>query len=208
MSLAMHESANEAPTSPRQITIEFLYLDLETCDRCIGTDINLDVALAQLAQLLEAADLHVTMRKTQVTSEHQARELRFMSSPTLRVNDRDIALELRESTCGAEACACNGNIDCRVWVWHGQEYTAAPSAMIVDAVLREVYHGSGHLAAEPAKQGDVPENLRRFFASTSNQQPANEVTACCAPTEQATCCEPAAKASCCDDAPAGSCGCQ
>jgi hypothetical protein len=40
-------------------------------------------------------------RKTLVETAEQARELLFVSSPTLRINGRDIALELKESPCGS-----------------------------------------------------------------------------------------------------------
>ena len=46
--------------------------------------------------------------------------------------------------CG-EACGCEGKIDCRVWVYQGQEYTVAPVPLIVDAILSAVRH----LAQEP-----------------------------------------------------------
>lgn len=207
MNTSVYDAGTEAPTATRQVAIDFLYLDLDTCDRCRGTDTNLDTALNEVAQLLQAADIQVTVRKTLVAAEAQARELGFVSSPTLRVNGQDIAVELRESRCDAEACACNGSIDCRVWTWQGEEYTEAPTPMIVDAILREIYRGSDRPAAEPVPV-DVPENLKRFF-SIKREQPSSQAagTTCCSPPEQATCCEPSAKASCCDAAPAGSCGC-
>jgi hypothetical protein len=199
----------EAAALTRKVAIDFLYLDLDTCDRCIGTNTNLDAALDQIAHLLQAAGIQVLVQKTHVASEDQARKLRFVSSPTLRVNGQDVALELRESPCGAEACTCNGGIDCRVWVWQGQELTEAPTPMTVDAILGEVYGGSDRPVTEALLPEDVPENLKRFFAS-KREQPSNQATemSCCSATEQATCCEPSAKTSCCGAAPAGSCGCQ
>ena len=145
------------------------------------------------------------MRKTLVASEEQARMLGFISSPTIRVNGTDIALELRESSCAecGEACACDGTIDCRVWLWQGQEHTEAPTAMIVDAILREVY-GGGERATAPSPVGKVPENLARFFAGKERLATAS----CCPPTEQATCCEPSEKASCCGKGNSASCECQ
>jgi hypothetical protein len=184
-----------------------MYLDLETCTRCLGTDANLEAALTQVHQILDAAGADVSVRKTLVASAEQAEALGFVSSPTIRVNDQDIALELRESNCGecGEACACEGSIDCRVWVWQGQEYTEAPPAMIVDAILREVYRGAQRPAA-PVPAGVAPENLARFFAG--KERLVAEVANCCSPTEQAACCEPSQKASCCSSATSAGCGCQ
>ena len=197
----------EAPAAESAaLMVDFMYLDLETCTRCRGTDANLDAALSQVEQLLGATGVDVSVRKTLVTSAEQAQALRFVSSPTIRVNSRDIALELRESSCAecGEACGCDGAIDCRVWVWQGQEYTQAPPAMIVDAILRAIYAGAPRAVDVAPAAGAVPENLMRFFDGKAQQAVAN----CCSADEQASCCEPAQKASCCGDSAAGGCGCQ
>jgi hypothetical protein len=194
-----------AASATHQLVIDFLYLDLETCTRCRGTDANLAAALVEVGRVLDAAGVEVSMRKTLVASEEQARLVGFVSSPTIRVNGQDIALELRESSCAAcgEACACDGTIDCRVWVWQGQEHTEAPTAMIVDAILREVY--GGERATAPSPMGAVPENLARFFAG---KERLAATMSCCPPAERAACCAPSEKASCCGDAVSESCGCQ
>jgi hypothetical protein len=195
-----------SPVSTRELVIDFLYLDLDTCTRCRGTDANLEAALAQVGHVLAAAGVEVSVRTTLVASAEHAQAIGFVSSPTIRVNGQDIALELRESSCAecGEACACDGTIDCRVWVWQGQEYTQAPPAMIVDAILRAVYRGTEQAAAPvPAL---VPENLARFFAGKA--QLSADAASCCAPSEQAACCEPSQKASCCGEGTSGGCGCQ
>jgi hypothetical protein len=196
-----------SPVSTRELVIDFLYLDLETCTRCRGTDANLEAALAQVRHVLDAAGMEVAVRKTLVASAEQAQALDFISSPTIRVNGQDIALELRQSSCTecGETCGCDGAIDCRVWLWQGQEYTQAPPAMIMDAILRAVYGGVEHAVAAPSVAG-VPENLARFFAGKAHQ--VAEVASCCAPSEQLACCEPSQKASCCGEATSSGCGCQ
>jgi hypothetical protein len=197
----------ESRASTRDVVIDFLYLDLETCTRCRGTDANLETALADVGRVLDAADVDVVVRKTLVTSAEQAQALGFVSSPTIRVNGQDIALELRESNCGecGDLCACAGSVECRVWVWQGEEHTAAPPAMIVDAILREVYGGAAQAVAA-APPAALSENLERFF--TGKAQLVAEASTCCAPAKQASCCEPSEKASCCGDTSSGSCGCQ
>lgn len=202
------EAPVQPPVAARPIEIDFMYIDLEVCDRCRGTDANLDAALAEVSSVLEAAGREPVVRRTLVASEKQARALGFVSSPTLRINGRDIALEFRESRCeSCESCACNGTVECRVWVWQGQEYTEAPQAMIVDAILHEIY---GRFAPEavPAAEAEVPENLKRFFEGKTHLLGAQEASACCSASEQASCCAPEAKASCCGDAAAGECGCR
>jgi hypothetical protein len=196
-----------AAVATSELGIDFLYLDLETCTRCRGTDANLDAALAEVDRVLDAAGVDVTVRKTLVGSAEQARALGFVSSPTIRVNGRDVALELRESRCAecGEACGCEGAIDCRVWVWQGREYTVAPMPMIVDAILHAVYAGKEQSAAPAAKAAEVPENVMRFFAGKAQKAGA---AGCCSQAEQTTCCEPSEKASCCGNVAEGGCSCQ
>jgi hypothetical protein len=192
----------------KTVAIDFLYLDLEVCERCRGTDANLDAALATVGSVLESAGAKVRVTKTLVDSEQKARALGFLSSPTIRVNGRDVALEFRESRCESEACACadgsGSAIDCRVWVYQGKQHTAAPVPMIVDAILSGVYAGA---TAKAAPAGDVPENLLRLFRSRARREEA----ACCDASRQESCCGQSQKASCCGprrEADAGACGCQ
>ena len=211
----------EAPTmgDPHTVRIDFLFLDLTTCTRCCGTDHNLGAALTAVADVLTAAGIEVKVNKVHVATEEQARAWRFVSSPTIRVNGADIALELRESSCGSEACAagCGEQIACRVWVYGGREYTETPTAMIVDAILRHVYGA----APEPASVGryELPENLRRFFDGTSTsarsapsfstaQNTEAIPTGCCPAAEQQTCCDASAKQDCCAGTTEQECGCQ
>jgi hypothetical protein len=185
-----------------------MYLDLETCTRCRGTDANLEAALDGVKQVLDLAGVDISVRKTLVGSAEQARALGFVSSPTIRVNGQDVALELRESSCAecGEACGCNGAIDCRIWVWQGEEHTEAPPAMIVDAILRGVYSEQAPAIPAATAAVEVPDNLARFFAGKAQADAAP--AACCSAAEQSSCCEPSQKASCCGDASSGSCGCR
>ncbi len=136
-------------------------------------------------------------------------DLGFVSSPTIRVNGRDIALELRESSCQScsETCGCDGQINCRVWVFQGQEHTVAPTPLIVDAILRAVYGGNEDMPT-PSVPTALPENVKRFFAAKA----AKASSACCGAEEQSTCCEPAQKQACCtsreETAHPGGCGCR
>jgi hypothetical protein len=202
------------------LRIDLLFVDLETCTRCRGADRNLESALEAARELLAAAGTEVTVNKIHVESAERARELRFESSPTIRVNGRDIALELKESSCGSEACTdgCGDSIACRVWVHDGREHTEPPVAIILNAILREVYAGTVVRRKRAIEPYELPENLERFFAGRGAPQarvaPADASTDepadadCCPPAEQRTCCEAEDKAECCGAATGGSCGCQ
>jgi hypothetical protein len=148
----------------KTIAVDFMFLDLNSCTRCVGTDRNLEAALGAVRQIVEQTGVQVEVRKHLVDSEETARRLRLVSSPTIRVNGNDIALELKESSCSDEACTdgCGADIDCRMWTHHGEDSTQAPVGLIVDAVLREIYApraGTGLQAYE------LPDNLRRLFGS-------------------------------------------
>jgi len=160
-------------TQRRKIEIEFLYLDLSVCTRCQGADDSLDEAIAEVSQILKATDVDVVVNKINVTDEKQAEALQFESSPTIRVNGRDIQLEIRESLCESCVDLCGDEVDCRVWVYHGKEYTSPPKAMIIEAILREVY-GSSDKQELNKRTYRLLDNLRKFFASTRAKQGANK----------------------------------
>ncbi len=148
----------------RQITIDFLYLDLSVCTRCQGTDTVLDEALAEVSKVLQATGAEVALNKINVNSEELAVAYKFISSPTIRVNGHDIQMEVKESLCESCGDLCGDEVDCRVWVYQGKEYTVPPKGMIIEAILKEVYGGSqGRNVIE--QEYVVPENLKRFYSA-------------------------------------------
>jgi hypothetical protein len=194
----------------KQVEIEFLYLDLDDCTRCKGTDANLETALRIVQEVLHAHETDVSTRKVLVDSEETARKLKFLSSPTIRINGRDIALEFRETPCGscAEACACDGGVDCRVWVYEGKEYTEAPVPLIVNALLSEIYDGRSAGGPASSRPFELSESLKHFFEAKAAKKTAES---CCAAEEKTSCCEPSEKSSCCgsgEQGTAATCGYQ
>jgi hypothetical protein len=155
--------------STRTLHIEFLFLDLDTCTRCRGTDATLLEAVERTRSALDAAGVAINVTKTLVASEAQAHALGFVSSPTIRINGVDIAGELVESACDScsESCACNGGVDCRDWVWQGERSHEPPLGLIVQAIMR---HAGGtdpdSPPTSPPTSATVPSNLRQYFAAT------------------------------------------
>lgn len=193
--------------------VELLALDLSTCDRCTGTDASIEAAVTELRPALADAGVELRFRKTVIKTVEQATARRFVSSPTIRINGRELSIELRESRCGDCTTLCGGaaGTDCRVWVWRGREYTEAPKGLIVDAILR-AYPQAGE-APEPARGEFVlPDNLRRFFdakrehsgAPSSEKKSGGDPPCCdtrtrCAASEKASCCgtsSPSSKGPC------------
>lgn len=156
----------------RRVVIDFLYLDLSVCARCQGTDTSLDDALAEVSRVLEATGVEVVVNKINVTSEELAIAHKFVSSPTIRVNGRDIQMEVKESLCECCSDLCGDDVDCRVWVYQGKEYTVPPKAMIIEAILKEVYGGSD--VKQEGQEADqeylMPENLKRFYAAKKRRE--------------------------------------
>jgi hypothetical protein len=191
---------SEVAPPRRDITLALLALDLHSCTRCVGTLANIETALRTIQQVLHVTGAEVRVQKILIESEDQARQYHFMTSPTIRINGRDITLETLESPCDSctDQCGCPAGTRCRVWRYQGLEYTEAPVGLIVDAILHDIYSSPPHAASEPVVYAGVPENLQRVFASKS---------ACCTSTEQEACCEPAAKSTCCGPDNTHTCGC-
>jgi hypothetical protein len=160
-----------AQTEKRRVEVDFLYLDLEVCSPCRKTESNIEEALGEVAGILEATGVEVTVNKTHVQSLEQAIELGFLSSPTLRIGGRDLQLDFTESYCATCSQVSGTETECRVWLYRGQQYSAPPKAMIIEAVLREVYGGSRReAAAKIVRPESALENLARFFESKRRKE--------------------------------------
>jgi hypothetical protein len=160
-----------ARTERRQMEIELLYLDLSRCVPCRGADASLEEALDQVSAVLRAMDVDVALRKTHVQSLEQAQELGFVSSPTIRINGRDIQQALQETHCASCSALSGMPVDCRSWVYQGQQYSSPPKALIIDAILRALYGDVSDTPETAGQDGAVPENLQRFFAAHQGETP-------------------------------------
>jgi hypothetical protein len=188
------DDMNTAANPARTLEIELLALDLDTCGRCTRTDRNLDEAVDAVSRVFEEAGAEVRVTRRVIRSAEEAERHRLVSSPTIRLDGRDISLELRESSCGDcdELCGCEGGVDCRVWVWQGREHLEAPRAMIIDALLR-AYGASPSPVAPPPQAYRLPENLRAFFEARKPRKARGGAAsgACCG--GEPGCCVPRAE---------------
>lgn len=199
----------------RQLNINYLYIDLSTCNRCLDTDTALYEAIRDTSQILKASGIELTQTKTLVDTEEQCAELGFLTSPTIRINGRDIQENFQESVCESNCGVVEeGGVLCREWTYKGKVHITAPKAMIVEAILKEVYGGEQEPLPEDAYRMPIeklPENLRNWFAAKRQLEPQGADAACgpsCCdpvPAEAATsCCGPAPEqeaSSCCGPAP-------
>lgn len=163
--------APEGEAGRRRVVVDFMYLDLSECARCQETERNLDRAVSKVRWLLSETGAEVVANKVHVQTEDQALELGFLSSPTIRVNGRDIQPDVRESLCEACGILCGEECDCRVWVYQGRECLALPEGLMIDAILSAIYRSPEQEVVEPAKRlRELPDNLRRFFAGKARRR--------------------------------------
>ena len=154
------------PVAGKKVHIEFLYLDLNECERCQVTDSNLDAAVSAVAPVLAAAGYETVVDKINIVSAELAMQHKFVSSPTIRVNGRDMALEVTETLCGDCGDLCGSETLCRSWIYEGAEHDEPPTGMIIAAILRGVFGGES--AAPAAEEPYVlPENLAKFFVGVT-----------------------------------------
>lgn len=146
----------------KSIIIDFLYLDLNVCERCQGTERNLDQTVNEVSKVLNLAGYEITVNKVNIISEDLAVKYEFMSSPTIRINAKDIDLNIKETKCIECGELCGDDVECRVWEYEGAEYTEPPTAMIINAIMKEIYSDT---EAKPLKQDKyiLPNNLKYFL---------------------------------------------
>ena len=159
-------------TQKRSINIDFLYLDLSVCAPCQGTESILDEAIKDVTNILEFTGVDVVVNKVNVINGEQAIKYRFVSSPTIRINGSDIQLEVKESHCQTCSDLSGEETDCRVWMYQGAEYKVPPKGMIIEAILKEVYGGTG---SDNTVEQDyvIPDNLKIFYSSLKIKKTRN-----------------------------------
>ena len=153
-----------APAKKQLLEVELLYLDRTICERCKGTEAVLKEAVEEAQRILGPTGVDIALKLTHVDSVAKARQLAFVSSPTIRIMGRDAAIDVRENDCSGCSTLGGCDITCRVWTWQGREYPVPPRAMLLDAILRDAYLHPGGEKELHAPLKDLPGNLERFFA--------------------------------------------
>ena len=162
----------------RRLNIELLVIDLESCTRCVPTGEQLRNAIQLIAPAADAMDIGITYRETVVQTAEEAKARALLSSPTIRINGRDIAQDIRESECESCGDLTGGDvsIDCREWHYRGQVYSAAPLPFLIETLMEAMLTVDERPPVTPEPLADLPENLARYFA---NKKPAAGSGCCC-----------------------------
>ena len=155
------------------VTIQYLYLDLNTCDRCTGTDKVLEEVLCVLRPALELAGYQVIYEKAEMTTVKDAVNYRFLSSPTIRVNGQDICASVRENACGCCSEISGTDVTCRVFTYDGADYEIPPREMLAREILGRVF--AGPVPEDRDESYVLPRNLKDFYRGKMTQN----VKCCC-----------------------------
>ena len=170
-------SCDGADCGSRKVLVEYLYLDLQSCDRCIGTDSVLEDVLRTLTPVLQLAGYEVEYNKVQMESAEIAKQYRFLSSPTIRVNGQDICQSVAENSCGCCSDMSGTDVDCRVFEYEGGRYEVPPKEMIAEAILKAVFGQSR--AAVCCDAYELPENLEAFYEGKQAKAGCSCDGSCC-----------------------------
>mgnify|MGYP006279291269 FL=1 len=173
--ISIVDSSTESYTR-RTVTVDFLYLDTESCDRCIGTEAALETALERVAPILDVLDVEVVVRDIHVSTLAAAEATQLAVSPTIRINGQDIQPDYLENTCDScgDLCACSDDVDCRLWRYRGEEHTAAPVGLLVEALTVAIVSPQPSAVDASDRQTDgVSANVRAFF-----EDPETDDTSC------------------------------
>jgi len=149
----------------RVLNIELVVIDLTICARCVPTGDQLENAVRLLTPVAAAMGIEMKYRAIVVQSEDEAKQHALLSSPTIRINGRDIAQDIRESVC--ESCGDltenNTVVDCREWHYRGKVYSSAPLPMLLEAIMGAMLNIDREPPVTPAPLKELPENLKAYF---------------------------------------------
>lgn len=160
----------------KKILIEYLYLDLVTCDRCVGTDQVVEQVIDMIRPLLQEAGYAVGYCKKKMATAEDAVKHRFLSSPTIRVNGRDICDTVLENDCGCCGDISGTQVDCRVFEYEGKHYEVPPKAMLIEAILKRAFLPQKKADSVPYR---LPENLKRFYEGKAIKSSCCSGKNCC-----------------------------
>ena len=149
------------------IIIEYLSLDLNTCERCVQTDKVLDGVLDELRHAFKIAGYSLEYHKVLIETAEMAAAYKFISSPTIRVNGRDICKPADDNICNCCGDIAGTQLDCPVFSYNGKKYEVPPAEMIAEAIIQwalvpqlPTFCSDGYV---------LPDNLKKFFESKNTK---------------------------------------
>ncbi|MCK5812136.1 MAG: DUF2703 domain-containing protein [Clostridiales bacterium] len=151
---------DESEYDEKIILIEFLFLDLDNCKRCIETKNTLFAAIDDLKVPLEAAGYTFDVQGFKISTEELAREFEIVATPTILVNYQDILGKITENVCVSCSDICGNETTCRTYTYQGNSYDVPPKGMIIEGVLQALYNSKPVIDNMNYK---IPENIMTFI---------------------------------------------
>lgn len=159
--------AETQSTESLSLAVEFFFLDDNVCQPCSGTARALDEAIEITAAPLAVMGVDLRVEKIHITDKADAEAHKFLTSPTIRINGKDIDPARTEgecSTCG-DLAGGKTTVNCRNWHWRGEVHQTAPTGKIVEAIMDAATRSTtGCCSGAPQEDPYIiPENLEAFF---------------------------------------------
>ncbi len=159
----------EHPSSSTPVVLELFMLDAPSCQPCWSAEISIHAAARTLRRLLDPAQFVVATRVVTLDSADQAHRLGIVSSPTVRVDGHDVALEVEEEPCSSCSDIAGTAIECRTYLWSGRRFDHAPAELIVDAALRRLVEGLPRAVPGPMVASTAATSVDRFLGSSASR---------------------------------------
>jgi len=151
------------PTT-KVLNVEYLYLDLQRCDRCQSSVQRLEKALELLRPVLRELGYSYKLNKIHMSSKNLALKYRFQSSPTIRIDNIDLFETITENSCGCCSEISGHATDCRTFEEDGQMVNAPSVKLLIEKILL-------HIISQPKESNlkpyALPENLEQFYKQKS-----------------------------------------
>lgn len=147
------------PTT-KVLNVDYIYLDLQRCDRCQSTDQRLDEALELLRPVLLEFGYSYKLNKIHMSTKDLALKYRFLSSPTIRINNFDLFETITEDECGCCSEISGHATNCRTFEEDGLTVNAPSVKLLTEKIL---LHILGKPKANDLKPYVLPDNLEQFY---------------------------------------------
>ncbi len=137
----------------------------------MGTEDALQAALERIESIFESLNVGITVRDIHVSTLDAAEATQLAVSPTIRINGRDIQPDYIENTCDScgDLCACEGDVDCRLWRYRGKEHSTAPIGLIVESLVQAITsNGTGPSESLENRANQLSSNVRDFFEGSGS----------------------------------------
>ena len=146
--------------SSKILNVDYLYLDLQRCDRCQSTDQRLEEALELLRPVLHELGYSFNLNKIHLSTKDLALKYRFLSSPTIRINNIDLFETVTENECGCCSEISGHVTDCRTFEEDDQTVNAPSVKLLIEKILLHILNKPKEKDIEPYV---LPENLEQFY---------------------------------------------